>query len=120
MNRRWYDHDPTISMAVSLLQNASHGHQETTARFMMMYMEREGILAEYELSPEKISFLFPLLKRMNLDTSAWEMLEVMKRLPHGRQIEMSLTVINYIYMLETGYHDELYEDRSGVKANAVT
>lgn len=110
MHRRWYDHDPTLSMALSLLQNASKQHQSLTVRVMMRYMEQMGLLEEYGLSPEKISFLFPLMRRANLNPSARELIEVIKRLPHNKQLEVALMMIDYIYMLETGSAQGLDED----------
>ena len=102
MRKRWYDTDPTMSMAISLLQNTSPIHQEMTAAYLLRFLEREGILKEYQLSSDRVFFIFPLVRRSQMDRRACHLLEVLKRLPRGLQIELSLNMINYIYMLETG------------------
>lgn len=104
MENRWYDTDPTLSMAVSLLQSAPKHHQELTARYVIKLMEREGILQQYNIEPGKLSFLFPLMRRGRLSSQSRDLLEILKRLPHGLQIEISLSLINYIYLLDTGVH----------------
>ncbi|MGE0200324.1 MAG: hypothetical protein AB7P76_05080 [Candidatus Melainabacteria bacterium] len=100
--KRWYDNEPTLSMAVSLLQNAPASHQEMTARYLLGVLERESILAQYQLDKNSVHFVFPFLKRARLNVHAWKLLEVMKKLPRNRQLELALGVINYIYMLDSG------------------
>lgn len=114
MNRRWYDKDPTLSMAVSLLQNAPRKHQEMTAKMVLAYMKEANLYEAANVSQDKTLFFFPLLKRMQLDNSAWEMLEIMKRLPHGKQIEVALMIIHHIYLFDSGYEqDEHWFDDPG-------
>lgn len=107
--KRWYDNDPTLSMAVSLLQNAIPVYQEMTAKYILKYMEREGILKEYSLTNQQIRFVFPFIKRNRMNQDAWEMMETLKRLPRQLQLDVSLQMINYIYMLDSG---ETLEERS--------
>lgn len=100
--QRWYDNDPTLSMAVSLLQNAIPVYQEMTAKYVLKYMEREGILNQYNLTNQQIRFVFPFTKRHNMNNDAWEMMETLKRLPRQLQLDVALQMINYIYMLDSG------------------
>ena len=109
--QRWYDNDPTLSMAVSLLQNAIPVYQEMTAKYVLKYMEREGILKQYNLTSQQIQFVFPFIKRHNMNNDAWEMMETLKRLPRQLQLDVSLQKITYIYMLDSGEPlDENAED----------
>ena len=114
MKQRWYDHDPTLSMAVSLLQNAPHSQQEMAARYMLRYMEREGILEDMDLSRQKVHFMFPFAKRSRLQPHAFRFLEIVKRMPRNAQLELALHLINYIYMLDAGEHHEYGEVNPGV------
>ncbi len=102
MRNRWYDNDPTMAMAISLLQNTTPVHQEMAARYVLKWMEHEGILNAYEMSPNHMFFMFPLVRRNALNVHARQLLEVLKRLPRNTQIEVSLHMINYIYMLDSG------------------
>ena len=94
--------DPTLSMAVSLLQNAPHAHQEMAARYVLKNLDKNYTLNVHALSPSKLTFLFPSKKRTRLEPSAWKLLETMKQLPREQQLDISLTLINYIYLLDTG------------------
>ncbi len=112
MKHRWYDNDPTLSMAVSLLQNASRIHQEMTAHYIRRHMERESILEKERLGPPgQLLFLFPFLRRNRLEKDAWELLEMMKRLPKDIQLELALMMINYIYMLDAGTQPPAQEEQ---------
>lgn len=102
MKQRWYDNDPTLSMAVSLLQNAPHSQQEMAARYMLRYMEREGILDDLKLGKQQVQFVFPFIKRSRMQVHAFRLLEIMKHMPRNAQLEMALHLINYIYMLDAG------------------
>ena len=109
--QRWYDNDPTLSMAVSLLQNAIPVYQEMTAKYILKYMEREGILKQFDLTNQQIAFVFPFVKRHRMNNDAWEMMEILKRLPRQLQLDIALQMINYIYMLDSGSElDEKSED----------
>lgn len=102
MRNRWYDNDPTMAMAISLLQNTTAVHQEMAARYILKWMEHEGILNAYEMGPSQLFFMFPMVRRTSLNVHARQLLEVLKRLPRTTQIEVSLHMINYIYMLDSG------------------
>jgi hypothetical protein len=104
MKLRWYDKDPTLSMAISLLQNASKSHQEMTARHALHYLERENLVDPAFLRTQdgRIKFIFPLKRRSKMDVQACRMLEIMKRMAPDLQQTMALQIINYIYLLDGG------------------
>lgn len=105
MNKRWYDHDPTISMAISLLQNASKPDQFRTVKYIIGLLERDEILNQYKKEigdPLRVSYLFPFNKRRNMEPSTRRLLEILKLLPESIQLEMALSIINYIYLLDAG------------------
>lgn len=107
MKKRWYDQDPTLSMAVSLLQNAEPTHQEMTAKYLLKYLERHHVLDKHEMSRNQLHFIFPFMRRSRLNPYAWQLLEVMKRLPRTLQLEVALMMINHVYLLDSGMDPDL-------------
>lgn len=107
MKHRWYDKDPTTSMAVSLLQNASRSHQEMAARYMFQLMESRQLLhnAELRTQQDRIRFIFPSFRRSRFEMHARHLVELLKHLNHEDQQEMSIQLINYIYILDCGLTD---------------
>lgn len=107
MKQRWYDKDPTLSMAISLLQNASQFHQEMTARYLFSVMEKEGILdlAELRTQSDRVRFIFPSFRRSGFEMHARHLVELLKHLPESHQQDMAVKLINYIYILDCGMSD---------------
>lgn len=114
MKQRWYDRNPTLSMAVSLLQNASPCHQEMAARYMFKLMESKNILGSAELRTknDRLRFIFPTFRRSRFEMHARHLVELLKHLPAMHQQEMALQLINYIYILDGGVteHDIPHDD----------
>ena len=102
MKKRWYDQDPTLSMAVSLFQSALPARQEMTAKYLMKYLERHHVLDNYDMKRNQLYFIFPFVRRNHLNVHAWHLLEVIKRLPRTLQLELALMMINHIYLLDSG------------------
>jgi len=104
MQHRWYDKDPTLSMAISLLQNASHAHQETAARYMFKVMDGLNLLdsAELRTKSERLRFIFPSFRRSKFEIHARHLVELMKHLSYDAQQAMAVQLINYIYLLDCG------------------
>ncbi|HEY9688028.1 MAG TPA: hypothetical protein V6C52_13725 [Coleofasciculaceae cyanobacterium] len=104
MQQRWYDKDPTLSMAMSLLQNASLAHQEMAARYMFNLMRDQGLLdaAELRTSEERIRFIFPAFRRSRFEMHARHLVELLKHLSFEAQQDLAMQLINYIYLLDGG------------------
>lgn len=107
MQQRWYDRDPTLSMAISLLQNASHAHQEAASRYMFKVMDGLGLLnsAEVSTKEDRIRFIFPAFRRQKFEVHARHLVELMKHLSYDAQQAMAVQLINYIYLLDCGMTD---------------
>ena len=103
--KRWYDKDPAMSMAISLLNNASYDQQRQAAEHVLGLIEHVTI-EETGCQPLQtkqflqVAHLFPSHRRSHLEPTANRMVEVLKSLPTEIQLEMSLNIINQIYMLE--------------------
>jgi len=108
MYQRWYDSDPTLSMAISLLQNATMAHQEMAARYMFRIMESRQLLDAEEMRSRegRIRFIFPSFRRSRFEIHARRLVETMKHLNPDAQQDMAIQLINYIYLLDCGMTDE--------------
>lgn len=106
-HHRWYDKDPTLSMAISLLYNASKTHQEMAARYLFSTMKNQGLLDADELrtQTERVRFIFPTFRRSGFEIHARHLVETMKHLPEVHQQAMAVQLINYIYVLDCGLTD---------------
>jgi hypothetical protein len=104
MKQRWYDKDPTLSMAFSLLHNASQEHQEMAAHYMFKIMEGMEILNAEALRTQegRIRFMFPGFRRSQFEIHARHLVETIKHLPPDYQQMMAIQLIDYIYLLDCG------------------
>jgi hypothetical protein len=104
MKHRWYDKDPTLSMAVSLLHNASKTHQEMAARYLFQVMEHQGIMqsAELRTQTDRVRFIFPSFRRNGFEMHARHLVELLKHLSYEHQQMLAVQLINYIYILDGG------------------
>ncbi|MBX2860577.1 MAG: hypothetical protein KTR14_05045 [Vampirovibrio sp.] len=103
VKKRWYDKDPTTSMAVSLLQNANKRDQLKTTKYIYQQLEQEGYLDNPDITKTfEGTYIFPFRRRQKLEQSASRLLEVLKHLPTDVQVEMSLHMINFMYLLDSG------------------
>jgi hypothetical protein len=101
--QRWYDQDPTISMSFSLLERTGKSNQDKASHYIVSLMEAEGIFKKYfKHDPAKLHYLFPANRRKQFSAAAQRLVELMKELPQLVQLEYSLCLMNYIYLLESG------------------
>jgi hypothetical protein len=103
--KRWYDKDPALSMAISLLNNATSEQQRLTAEHILSLIEH---LIDEETGYQplqtrqflQVAHLFPNPRRLHMESTANRMVEILKTLPTEVQLDMALNIINQIYMLE--------------------
>lgn len=107
MTQRWYDKDPTLSMAISLLHNATPSHQEMAARYMFKVMDAMNLLDIEALrtKEDRIRFMFPSFRRSQFEIHARHLVELLKHLPYESQQTLAVQLINYIYILDCGLSD---------------
>ena len=84
MHKRWYDIDPTVSLAVSLMRNAN---------IMTQYECADNILTD--------AFTYVLRRWYDTDQKIAEAFEYLKSLPFDVQKEAALEIINFLQEAET-------------------
>ena len=94
MNKRWYDIDPTVSLAVSLMRNANIMTQYKCAEYIVSKSKENGV----DLSDNILTdaFNFVLRRWYDTDQKIAESFEYLKLLPIELQKEVALDVINLL------------------------
>ena len=89
-NKRWYDLDPTVSLAVSLMRNANIRLQYKCADCIVEYSKNNGI----DLSKDIITdaFNYVLRRWYDTDQKIAESFEYLKLMPAELQKTFSLCV----------------------------
>ncbi len=94
MNKRWYDVDPTVSLAVSLMRNANIMTQYKCADIIVKKSKDNGIdLSENILTD---AFNYVLRRWYDTDQKIAEAFEYLKLMPLELQKEVSLDLINFL------------------------
>ena len=94
MNKRWYDLDPTVSLAVSLMRNAGVLVQYKCADYIIQKSKENGIdLAENILAD---AFNYVLRRWYDTDQKIAESFEYLKLMPVSLQKETALELINLL------------------------
>ena len=94
MYKRWYDIDPTVSLAVSLMRNANIVTQYKCADLIVQKSKDNGIdLTENILTD---AFTYVLRRWYDTDQKIAESFEYLKSLPLDLQKEVALDIINLL------------------------
>ena len=94
MNKRWYDIDPTVSLAVSLMRNANIMSQYKCADYIVKKSKESGIdLSENILTD---AFNYVLRRWYDTDQKIAESFEYLKSLPDELQKEVALEIIDLL------------------------
>jgi hypothetical protein len=98
MHKRWYDVDPTVSLAVSLMRNASEQAQFKCADFIIEYATQRDI--QLESNSLNSAFNYILRRWYDKDKKISEAFEYFESSPHDIQREISIEVINLLQLAE--------------------
>ena len=99
MYKRWYDIDPTVSLAVSLMRNANIMTQYKCADLIVNKSKDNGVdLADNILTD---AFTYVLRRWYDTDQKIAESFEYLKSLPEELQKEVALDLINLLQEEET-------------------
>ena len=94
MYKRWYDVDPTVSLAVSLMRNSNIITQYKCADLIVTKSKENGVdLSENILTD---AFTYVLRRWYDTDQKIAEAFEYLKSLPPEIQKEISLEIINLL------------------------
>ena len=98
MYKRWYDIDPTVSLAISLMRNANILTQYKCADLIVSKSKNNGI----DLSENIISdaFNYVLRRWYDTDQKIAESFEYLKLMPETLQKETALDIINLLQIEE--------------------
>ena len=94
MQKRWYDVDPTVSLAVSLMRNANIMTQYKCADLIVKKSKDSGVdLTENILTD---AFNYVLRRWYDTDQKIAESFEYLKLMPEELQKEVALEIINLL------------------------
>jgi len=94
MNKRWYDIDPTVSLAVSLMRNSNINNQYKCADLILKKSKDNGLdLSENILTD---AFNYVLRRWYDTDQKIAESFEYLKLMPEELQRETALELINLL------------------------
>ncbi len=117
MNKRWYDLHPTMSMAVSLLQNTTLNYRLKTVSFIENRIREidPGITNRITQGNGGFWAIRFIQKRRTMDERSWAVVETMRYLSETDKEHMAKEIIRYIYCLENDENmDFLHEQRKPV------
>lgn len=98
MYKRWYDVDPTVSLAVSLMRNANILTQYKCADLIVKTSKDNGLdLSENVLTD---AFTYVLRRWYDTDQKIAEAFEYLKLLPLDVQKTIALDIINLLQVEE--------------------
>ncbi len=98
MHKRWYDIDPTVSLAVSLMRNTNEKTQLKCADFILEYAKRCNVSLPSNTLNEAFNYL---LKRWyDKDKKVAEAFRYFEASPADIQKEISMEIINFLQYSE--------------------
>lgn len=98
MHKRWYDIDPTVSLAVSLMRNANEQTQVKCAEFIIDYAKNRDIQLKSNTLNDAFNYI--LRRWYDKDEKVSEAFEYFEVSPVEIQKEISLEVINFLQFSE--------------------
>ena len=94
MNKRWYDIDPTVSLAVSLMRNANILAQYKCADLIINTSKDNGIDHSENILAD--AFNYVLRRWYDTDQKIAESFEYLKLMPEEIQKETALAIIGLL------------------------
>lgn len=98
MHKRWYDVDPTVSLAVSLMRNASEQSQLRCADFIIEYATQRNI--QLKSNSLNSAFNYILRRWYDKDKKTAEAFEYFEVSPQEMQKEIAIEVISLLQFSE--------------------
>ena len=98
MYKRWYDVDPTVSLAVSLMRNANVITQYKCADLIIQTSKENGLDMSENILTD--AFTYVLRRWYDTDQKIAEAFEYLKSLPEELQKEVALKIIQLLQIEE--------------------
>ena len=98
MYKRWYDVDPTVSLAVSLMRNANVVTQYKCADLIIQTSKENGLDMSENILTD--AFTYVLRRWYDTDQKIAEAFEYLKSLPEELQKEVALKIIQLLQIEE--------------------
>lgn len=98
MHKRWYDVDPTVSLAISLMRNANEQTQVKCADFIIDYARQRNVVLKTNTFNDAFNYI--LRRWYDKDKKIAEAFEYFQFSPLDIQKEISLEVISLLQFSE--------------------
>ena len=98
MHKRWYDIDPTVSLAVSLMRNSNEQTQLKCAAFIIDYAIQRNVKLKSNTLNDAFNYI--LRRWYDKDEKIAEAFEYFQYSPTDIQKEISLEVISFLQFSE--------------------
>lgn len=98
MHKRWYDVDPTVSLAVSLMRNANEQAQLRCADYIIDYASQRDV--QLKSNTLNSAFNYILRRWYDKDKKTAEAFEYFELSPQEMQREIALEVISLLQFSE--------------------
>lgn len=108
--QRWYDVNPTLSMAVSLLLNTAPRYQDLVTDFLYEEIANINPMALHQVIDDN-GFLW-FNRRTTLSRRAWMVIESLKFLPNDDQERLAKVILDHVYHLENNLDDAVESEPS--------
>lgn len=99
MHKRWYDIDPTVSLAVSLFRNSNETIQTKCADFIIDYAKQKNVTLKNNTLNDAFNYI--LRRWYDKDKKLSEAFEYFEYSPLDVQKEIALEVINLLQFSES-------------------
>lgn len=98
MHKRWYDIDPTVSLAVSLMRNSNEQTQLRCAEYIIDCAKQRNVALKSNSLNDAFNYI--LRRWYDKDKKISEAFEYLQVFPSEIQKEISLEVINLLQFSE--------------------
>ncbi len=98
MHKRWYDADPTVSLAISLLRNTNEKTQLKCADFIIDYAKQRNVARSANALNDAFNYI--LRRWYDKDKKIAEAFEYFEAAQPDIQKEISIEIINFLQFSE--------------------
>ena len=93
MNQRWYDKEPTLSLAISLLQNAKESERHSCADMVIEMAMKNGVVLPNDI---KNAIEYMVRRWYDKDEILSQALEYIKNSNEKLRKEIALSIIEFL------------------------